>query len=73
RMLWAFRILARLKRLRGTALDIFGRSDERRAERQLIVDYEGLIVALLAKLTADNHSTAVALAELPEQIRGYGH
>ena len=73
RMLWAFHFLAKFKKLRGTALDIFGRSDERRAERQLIVDYEKLIVALLDKLTADNLGTAVALAELPEQIRGYGH
>lgn len=73
RMLWAFSLLAKLKGLRGTAFDIFGRSAERQAERQLIEDYEILIVDLLANLTAANHATAVAIAELPEQIRGYGH
>jgi indolepyruvate ferredoxin oxidoreductase len=72
-MIWAFRLLAKLKGLRGTALDIFGRSEERRAERQMIADYEELIGALLAKLTAANLPTAIALASLPEQIRGFGH
>nr|WP_298686435.1 indolepyruvate ferredoxin oxidoreductase family protein [uncultured Dongia sp.] len=73
RMLWAFRVLAKLKGLRGTAFDVFGRSDERRAERQLIADYESLMTALISKMTAANHATAVALADLPAQIRGYGH
>lgn len=72
-MMWAFRMLARFKGLRGTAFDIFGRSEERKIERQMISDYEQLITLLLSKLTATNLSIAVALAALPEQIRGYGH
>jgi indolepyruvate ferredoxin oxidoreductase len=72
-MLPAFRVLAKLKGLRGTALDIFGYTEERKMERQLIADYERDIGELLSGLTADNHATAVAIASLPEQIRGYGH
>ena len=72
-MMKAFRILARLKGLRGTPLDIFGYSRERRTERRLIADYENLMSEILANLSQDNHSSAVALAALPEQIRGYGH
>ncbi|WP_163360789.1 DUF6537 domain-containing protein, partial [Klebsiella aerogenes] len=59
--------------LRGTALDIFGKTEERRMERQLIRDYEALIDEILASLTADKLATAVELARLPEKIRGYGH
>jgi len=73
RTLWAFRLLAGLKGLRGTAWDIFGRSDERRAERQMIKDYEELVTALIGRLSSANLPTAVALAALPEQIRGFGH
>ena len=69
----AFRLIARLKFLRGSALDIFGMTAERRAERGLVADYERLIDELAAKLDHDNHRLAVALASLPEQIRGYGH
>jgi indolepyruvate ferredoxin oxidoreductase len=72
-MMSAFRVLAKLKGLRGTSLDIFGRTQERRLERQLISDYEALINELLPRLNAQNHSVAVELASLPEQIRGYGH
>jgi indolepyruvate ferredoxin oxidoreductase len=72
-MMSVFRLLAKLKGLRGTALDIFGRTPERRMERQLITDYEALIDELLPRLTAQNHSVAVDLASIPEQIRGYGH
>jgi indolepyruvate ferredoxin oxidoreductase len=72
-MMSAFRLLARLKRLRGTPLDPFGRSAERRTERRLIADYEALIAELLAGLTHDGHAIAVELASVPEQIRGYGH
>lgn len=72
-IIWVFRLLARLKGLRGTSLDIFGRSAERRMERRLIADYEQLMDEIAAKLTPDNHSNAIALAELPEQIRGFGH
>ncbi len=72
-MMKAFGLLARLKFLRGTALDPFGRTAERRIERRLITDYEALIEEILGKLDHDRHRTAVALASLPEQIRGYGH
>jgi indolepyruvate ferredoxin oxidoreductase len=72
-MMSAFRLLARMKGLRGTAFDIFGRSAERRMERQLIIDYEALIEELLPRLAAHNHAIAVELASIPEHIRGYGH
>ena len=71
-MLRAFRVLARLKRLRGTWLDPFGHTAERRQERQLVLDYEALVPELLAALTPDNHATAVELAAIPDRIRGFG-
>src|SRR6202167_3421342 len=72
-LLPAFRLLAKLKFLRGTAFDPFGRSLERRTERQLIADYEALIDNVLASLTPENHHLAVGLAAIPEKIRGFGH
>jgi indolepyruvate ferredoxin oxidoreductase len=72
-VLRAFGLLAKFKGLRGTALDPFGRSAERREERRLIADYESLVPALLAELSPANHAAAVALASLPETIRGFGH
>ncbi len=72
-MLRAFRVLAKMKGLRGTAFDIFGRTTERRMERQLITDYEALIDELLPRLAPHNHAIAVELASIPEHIRGYGH
>jgi indolepyruvate ferredoxin oxidoreductase len=72
-MLHAFALLARLKRLRGTWLDPFGRSAERRMERQLIVDYERTVRELIAALTPENHALAIEIATLPERIRGFGH
>ncbi len=69
----AFRLLAKLKFLRGTAWDIMGRSAERKMERQLIVDYEVKIDEVLANLNAENYAVAVEIAALPEFIRGYGH
>jgi indolepyruvate ferredoxin oxidoreductase len=68
-----FGLLARLKGLRGTALDIFGRTEERRMERALISDYEQTVDALVTGLTRDNLALAVEIASLPETIRGYGH
>ena len=65
--------LARLRRLRGTAFDPFGYSAERRIERGLIGAYEEVVEELLAGLGLDNHEVAVAIARIPEQIRGYGH
>src|SRR5262249_12925549 len=72
-MMKAFGVLAKLKSLRGTAFDIFGYSAERRTERRLIGEYETMIAEILAKLSPRNHALAVALAAIPEKIRGYGH
>jgi len=72
-MLSVFRVLARLHRLRGTPFDIFGRSEERRLERRLIGEYETLIDDIVARLSPANHQTAVELAGLPLELRGFGH
>jgi indolepyruvate ferredoxin oxidoreductase len=72
-MMKAFRVLAKMKGLRGTALDVFGRTAERKMERQLLADYEKNIDEILAKLGTGNHALAVAIASLPEHVRGYGH
>ncbi|MFI4940423.1 MAG: DUF6537 domain-containing protein, partial [Burkholderiales bacterium] len=72
-MMHAFRWLAKLKFLRGTALDIFGYAEERKIERALIEQYRQSITALLPKMTADNVATLTAIAGIPEYIRGYGH
>jgi indolepyruvate ferredoxin oxidoreductase len=69
----AFGVLAKLRKYRGTAVDVFGRTEERRMERALIVEYEKVVDEILAKLTPQNHATAVELASVPEHIRGYGH
>ena len=71
-MLTAMRALARLRFLRGTALDIFGYSAERRAERALIADYERVVDELLVKLDAGRVELAAEIAAIPEFIRGYG-
>jgi indolepyruvate ferredoxin oxidoreductase len=71
-MMPAFRLLARLKFLRGTAFDMFGRSAERRMERRLIADYETTLDRLLAGLGEANRATAVEIATLPDEIRGFG-
>jgi indolepyruvate ferredoxin oxidoreductase len=72
-MLTAFRILAKLRGLRGTPFDIFGHTAERRAERQLIAEYEGLLDEIAAALTPQNHPLVVELAGLPLEVRGFGH
>jgi indolepyruvate ferredoxin oxidoreductase len=72
-MLLGFQVLARLKRLRGTPLDIFGYSAERTMERDLITQYEAMLEQLLAGLSTAKLDTAVALARLPEEIRGYAY
>jgi indolepyruvate ferredoxin oxidoreductase len=72
-LLPAFRLLAKLKFLRGTALDPFGRTLERRTERKLIDDYEATLNEVLARLVPENHHLAVGLAAIPEKIRGFGH
>jgi len=72
-MMKAFGLLAKLKGLRGTRFDPFGRTEERKQERQLIADYEETIKAVLDGLNRENHAIAVQIAEIPEHIRGYGH
>jgi indolepyruvate ferredoxin oxidoreductase len=62
-----------LKRLRGTKLDLFGYTKERKVERALIGEYETLIGELLGGLTPVNHALAVKLASVPDDIKGYGH
>jgi len=70
---YLFVLLAKLKGLRGTAFDLFGRSEERRMERALIGEYEACVEVLLQGLSRDKHALAVEIASLPETIRGYGH
>jgi indolepyruvate ferredoxin oxidoreductase len=72
-MLQAFRLLAKLKFLRGTAWDPFGRSAERKTERKLIEDYLATIEQRIASLKAEQIPVLAKLARLPEMIRGYGH
>jgi indolepyruvate ferredoxin oxidoreductase len=69
----AFKGLARLKGLRGTAFDVFGYSEERKAERALIARYEQTIDDILTKLNPGNHAQALTLAQVPDQIKGFGH
>ncbi|MFH1557850.1 MAG: indolepyruvate ferredoxin oxidoreductase family protein [Pseudomonadota bacterium] len=71
-MMKAFGLLAKFRGLRGTPLDPFGRTAERRTERALIAEYEALLGEIVGALDADNHAHAVALASVPEKIRGYG-
>ncbi|MCC6197043.1 MAG: indolepyruvate ferredoxin oxidoreductase family protein, partial [Burkholderiales bacterium] len=66
-------ILARLKGLRGTLLDPFGHTAERKLERRLVVDYERTVDTLLQGLRPDTLALAVEIATLPAAIRGYGH
>jgi indolepyruvate ferredoxin oxidoreductase len=68
----AFGVLARLKGLRGTTFDFFGKTEERRTERALITEYRSCIDELLAGLNAGSLATAVEIARIPEDIRGYG-
>jgi len=71
-MIGGFRLLAKLKFLRGTAFDPFGRTEERRTERALVTGYENLVDEIVSRLDRGNYATAVVLACIPEHIRGYG-
>ena len=68
-----FKLLTWLRPLRGTVLDIFGYTQERRMERRLIADYEALIRELSISLNRDNHALAIEIASLPAKMRGFGH
>ncbi len=72
-MMPVFSVLQYGKFLRGTRLDVFGRTEERRAERALIAEYEALLDEFEQSLKAKNLAAAMALASLPEGIAGYGH
>ena len=72
-MMTAFGLLAKLKGLRGTMFDPFGHTAERRMERALVADYRRTVEALLPVLSVGNVAQAVAIASIPEDIRGYGH
>jgi indolepyruvate ferredoxin oxidoreductase len=71
-MMPVFRMLARMRSVRGTAFDIFGYSADRRLERDLIAGYEKDVATVLGLLSQANHDTAVELLSLPDRIRGYG-
>ncbi|MBV9564975.1 MAG: indolepyruvate ferredoxin oxidoreductase family protein [Bradyrhizobium sp.] len=72
-MIHAFRLLARLKSLRGTTWDPFGRTVERKAERRLVEDYFAMIDQRVAALKPEQIPLLARLARIPEMIRGYGH
>ena len=69
----AYRWLAKAKVLRGSALDIFGHTAERREERAAIDEYQALMRQVAQQLTTERSATALALARLPQSVRGYGH
>jgi indolepyruvate ferredoxin oxidoreductase len=69
----AFRVLKKLKFLRGTAFDVFGYTAERRMERSLITRYEQTVDEIIRHGTSRNHQTALRAASIAEKIRGYGH
>ena len=73
---WVFgvlRVLAKLKALRGTPFDILRFNQDRIREREIQANYEALLDEIIERLHPQNHATAVALARLPEKIRGFGH
>jgi indolepyruvate ferredoxin oxidoreductase len=72
-MLSAFRVLSKLKAVRGTSFDIFGYTQERQAERALPGEYRRSIEQVIASLDAANHARALEIARIPEQIKGFGH
>ncbi|GFE84646.1 indolepyruvate ferredoxin oxidoreductase [Steroidobacter agaridevorans] len=69
----AFKLLAALRKVRGTRFDVFGYSHERRMERALIDEYRTVVEELLQGLSADRHSLALQIAAYPQAVRGYGH
>jgi indolepyruvate ferredoxin oxidoreductase len=72
-MLTGFKLLKHLKVLRGSPLDVFGYTEERRTERELIQQYTDSLEMMIAKLDTSNHALALELARIPEQIKGFGH
>ena len=72
-MLPVFKVLRNFKFLRGSALDPFGYTQERRTERALISEYEDTVARLLARLNSQNQALALEIAAIPDEIRGFGH
>ena len=72
-MMQGFKALAMMRFMRGTVLDPFGRMPERVMEKNLLMDYRTVLTELIGKLDDNNHALAIAVAALPEKIRGYGH
>lgn len=72
-MLKAMKVLANFKVVRGTSLDVFKNSTDRKLDRQWISDYEAMLAHVLNSLNQNNLQTAIELAALPEQLRGFGH
>jgi indolepyruvate ferredoxin oxidoreductase len=72
-ILTMFRLLRTLRRFRGTPLDLFGYTDERRMERAAITEYQRVITDMLPRLNRDTHAVICTVATYPEQIRGFGH
>ena len=72
-MLTGFKLLSRLRFLRGGVFDVFGYTEERRTERALIEEYKASIAEVMASFTPDKHSLALEIARIPEKIKGYGH
>jgi indolepyruvate ferredoxin oxidoreductase len=68
-----FKLLAKLRFLRGTVFDLFSYTVERKEERKSILNYKILIKTVLEELTSENYSIALELAQLPQKVRGYGH
>ena len=68
-----FSFLSRLKFLRGTSFDLFGYTAERRTERSLILEYREAVTIAIERLSPESHASIRSLAELPDQIRGFGH
>ena len=73
KMFYAFKLIKNLKFLRGTIFDIFGMSQERRKERELISNFEKDMGYILNGLSSDNYQSAIEIAKLPQKIRGFGH
>jgi indolepyruvate ferredoxin oxidoreductase len=69
----AFSALYKMRRVRGTRLDVFGYAEVRRVERELVKEYRGVIDDIARRLDATSLPLAVEIAELPDLVRGYEH
>lgn len=67
----SFKALLAMKRLRGTRFDPFGHAEVRKVEREMVPEFESAIDTIVGGLTAQNHATAIEIANLPDQVRGY--